>query len=49
MGPWAPPNPIGVFWGHKSTANGSSCSAEHNPIGGGISNPKNTPIVFGGT
>ncbi|QQP54024.1 Hypothetical protein FKW44_006708 [Caligus rogercresseyi] len=30
MGPWVPPNLIGVFWGYKPTANGPSGSAEHN-------------------
>ncbi|QQP50560.1 Hypothetical protein FKW44_011594 [Caligus rogercresseyi] len=30
MGPWVPPNLIGVFWGYKSTDNGPSGSAEHN-------------------
>ncbi|QQP50902.1 Hypothetical protein FKW44_012058 [Caligus rogercresseyi] len=29
MGPWVPPNLIGVFWGYKSPANGPSGSAEY--------------------
>ncbi|QQP51445.1 Hypothetical protein FKW44_012818 [Caligus rogercresseyi] len=32
MGPWVLPNPIGVFWGYKSPANGPLGSTKPNRV-----------------
>ncbi|QQP39292.1 Hypothetical protein FKW44_020125 [Caligus rogercresseyi] len=46
MGPWVPPNPIGVFWGYKSTANGPSYSVEHNRGVLGLQIPRQWALGF---
>ncbi|QQP37007.1 Hypothetical protein FKW44_022287 [Caligus rogercresseyi] len=44
MGPWVPSNTIGMFWGHKSPANGPLDSAKPIRVFWGYKSPANGPL-----